>query len=115
LPRGVPDRGRRGPAGRRALLSRRGLGVRRRGQPAHPPRRAARLRVRPAPDPELQMSTHATTTPAAGGPRTEATAGPAGGHGSPERTINLTLNVWRQKDRASEGRFVTYEAREIST
>ena len=32
-----------------------------------------------------------------------------------ERTINLTLNVWRQKDRRSEGRFVTYEARDIST
>src|SRR6266498_833322 len=32
-----------------------------------------------------------------------------------ERTINLTLNVWRQKNRQSEGKFVTYEARDIST
>jgi succinate dehydrogenase / fumarate reductase, iron-sulfur subunit len=28
--------------------------------------------------------------------------------------MNLTLHVWRQKDRGSAGRFVTYEAREIS-
>ena len=36
-----------------------------------------------------------------------------GEHGS-EKTMNLTLHVWRQKNRASMGRFVTYEAREIS-
>lgn len=36
-------------------------------------------------------------------------------HGSgSERLLNLTLNVWRQKDRNSPGRFVTYEARDIS-
>ena len=29
--------------------------------------------------------------------------------------MNLTLNVWRQKNRQAEGRFVTYEARGIST
>jgi succinate dehydrogenase / fumarate reductase iron-sulfur subunit len=28
--------------------------------------------------------------------------------------MNLTLHVWRQKDRADEGRFVTYEAKDIS-
>ncbi len=28
--------------------------------------------------------------------------------------MNLTLDVWRQKDATSEGRFVTYEAKEIS-
>ena len=28
--------------------------------------------------------------------------------------MNLTLHVWRQKSRAEEGRFVTYEARDIS-
>ncbi len=28
--------------------------------------------------------------------------------------MNLTLHVWRQKNRGSEGRFVTYAAREIS-
>ena len=39
-----------------------------------------------------------------------ANAGPNG-----ERTINLTLNVWRQKNRQAEGKFVTYEARDIST
>ena len=36
-----------------------------------------------------------------------------GEHG-PEATMNLTLHVWRQKDRNSLGRFVTYEAHEIS-
>jgi succinate dehydrogenase / fumarate reductase iron-sulfur subunit len=28
--------------------------------------------------------------------------------------VNLTLHVWRQKSRADEGRFVTYEAKDIS-
>jgi succinate dehydrogenase / fumarate reductase iron-sulfur subunit len=37
-----------------------------------------------------------------------------GGNGA-ERTINLTLHVWRQKNARSEGKFVTYEARGIST
>ena len=32
-----------------------------------------------------------------------------------ERKLNLTLNVWRQKNRSSSGRFETYEARDIST
>ena len=32
----------------------------------------------------------------------------------PEKTLNLTLHVWRQKNRAAEGRFETYEARDIS-
>jgi succinate dehydrogenase / fumarate reductase, iron-sulfur subunit len=32
-----------------------------------------------------------------------------------ERLLNLTLNVWRQKDRGSPGKFVTYEARGINT
>jgi succinate dehydrogenase / fumarate reductase iron-sulfur subunit len=32
-----------------------------------------------------------------------------------ERKLNLTLNVWRQKNRTSPGRFETYEARDIST
>src|SRR5262245_14734214 len=32
-----------------------------------------------------------------------------------ERLLNLTLYVWRQKDRKSAGKFVTYEARGIST
>lgn len=36
-----------------------------------------------------------------------------GGNGT-ERTLNLTLHVWRQKNRRTEGRFVTYEARDIS-
>ena len=30
------------------------------------------------------------------------------------KLLNLTLNVWRQKDAASAGRFVTYEAKDIS-
>jgi succinate dehydrogenase / fumarate reductase, iron-sulfur subunit len=30
------------------------------------------------------------------------------------RLLNLTLNVWRQKNRESPGQFVTYEARDIS-
>ena len=36
-----------------------------------------------------------------------------GGTGS-EKTLNLTLNVWRQKNRRAEGGFVTYEARDIN-
>ncbi|QEH31849.1 Fumarate reductase iron-sulfur subunit [Aquisphaera giovannonii] len=36
-----------------------------------------------------------------------------GGSGE-ERKINLTLNVWRQKDRKSPGRFETYRAPDIS-
>jgi len=32
-----------------------------------------------------------------------------------EKKINLTLNVWRQKNRNSPGRFETYPARNIST
>src|SRR3954463_8628443 len=41
-------------------------------------------------------------------------AGNGNGH---ERTLNLTLNVWRQKNRNAPGKFVTYreEARGIST
>jgi succinate dehydrogenase / fumarate reductase iron-sulfur subunit len=31
------------------------------------------------------------------------------------KTIDITLNVWRQKNAASEGRFVTYDAKGIST
>src|SRR4051794_38482631 len=31
-----------------------------------------------------------------------------------EALLNLTLHVWRQKDRGAEGTFVTYEARGIS-
>ena len=34
-------------------------------------------------------------------------------HGS-ETTLNLTLHVWRQKDRTRPGEFVTYQARGIS-
>jgi succinate dehydrogenase / fumarate reductase iron-sulfur subunit len=37
-----------------------------------------------------------------------------GGNGT-DLKINLTLNVWRQKNRNSPGRFETYQAREIST
>ena len=36
----------------------------------------------------------------------------SGDHG--ERTLNLTLNVWRQKNRQAEGAFVTYQAVGIS-
>ena len=31
-----------------------------------------------------------------------------------ERSMNLTLHVWRQKDAKSEGGFVTYEAKDVS-
>jgi succinate dehydrogenase / fumarate reductase iron-sulfur subunit len=31
------------------------------------------------------------------------------------KTIDITLNVWRQKDAGSEGRFVSYEAKGIAT
>jgi succinate dehydrogenase / fumarate reductase iron-sulfur subunit len=30
------------------------------------------------------------------------------------RTMNLTLHVWRQRSRSDEGRFVTYQAKDIS-
>src|SRR3954453_7836594 len=36
------------------------------------------------------------------------------GHNGSDKLLNLTLNVWRQKDRNSPGRFVIYEARDIS-
>ena len=36
------------------------------------------------------------------------------GENGSEQTLNLTLHVWRQKNRNAEGRFVTYEARDIS-
>ncbi len=55
LPRGAPDRRRRGEARRRELLPRRGLGVDRRRQAAGPSRGAARLRERPARHAELQV------------------------------------------------------------
>ncbi len=32
-----------------------------------------------------------------------------------EKHINVTLNVWRQKNAQDEGRFVTYEAKQVST
>lgn len=35
--------------------------------------------------------------------------------GGKERHINLKLHVWRQRSRSSEGKFVTYDARDIST
>jgi succinate dehydrogenase / fumarate reductase iron-sulfur subunit len=40
-------------------------------------------------------------------------AGPGGA--GPGKTINLTLHVWRQRNRADIGRFLTYEARDINT
>ncbi len=40
--------------------------------------------------------------------------GDKGGPSADRRAINLTLNVWRQKDRQSVGKFVTYQARDIS-
>jgi succinate dehydrogenase / fumarate reductase, iron-sulfur subunit len=42
------------------------------------------------------------------GPATES-------HGHAGRTLNLTLQVWRQKNAASEGAMVTYPANDIST
>jgi succinate dehydrogenase / fumarate reductase iron-sulfur subunit len=36
-----------------------------------------------------------------------------GGSGD-TRVLNLTLHIWRQKDRNASGKFVTYQAREIS-
>jgi succinate dehydrogenase / fumarate reductase iron-sulfur subunit len=33
---------------------------------------------------------------------------------TPGKALNLTLHVWRQKDARAEGRFVTYEAKDIS-
>jgi succinate dehydrogenase / fumarate reductase, iron-sulfur subunit len=36
------------------------------------------------------------------------------GENGSEKSLHLTLHVWRQKNRNAEGRFVTYEARGIS-
>jgi len=60
------------------------------------------------------MSVKTTSSTVAGEFIPEGAKRPAVGKDG-ERMINLTLNVWRQKDRRSEGRFVTYEARDIST
>ncbi|MFO0954429.1 MAG: succinate dehydrogenase/fumarate reductase iron-sulfur subunit [Isosphaeraceae bacterium] len=59
------------------------------------------------------MSVNTLTSAAAGAARPEQAHDAAAGGG--ERTINLTLNVWRQKNAQSEGNFVTYEAKDIST
>ena len=56
LPGRVPDRGGGGPARRRAPRPRGGVGVDRRPDRGPPPRGGARLRDRPLPDPELQVS-----------------------------------------------------------
>ncbi len=37
------------------------------------------------------------------------------GGGANAKKLNLKLHVWRQKNRSAEGKFVTYEARDIST
>jgi succinate dehydrogenase / fumarate reductase iron-sulfur subunit len=58
------------------------------------------------------MSANVTTRPALGG--TQPGGAGAASH-SGERLINLTLHIWRQKNRSATGRFVTYEARGIST
>jgi succinate dehydrogenase / fumarate reductase iron-sulfur subunit len=59
------------------------------------------------------MSADTAANPATDSPKAQGVAPPRGeGHG--ERTIHLTLHVWRQKNPTAEGRFVTYEARDIS-
>src|SRR5512135_1398283 len=60
------------------------------------------------------MSANAITSTVAGEIRPEEASRPTAGEIG-ERTINLTLHVWRQKNRQAPGRFVTYEARDIST
>jgi succinate dehydrogenase / fumarate reductase, iron-sulfur subunit len=60
------------------------------------------------------MSANVSTNPAWAGTTPTTTQG-SKDRTRGERTINVTLNVWRQKNRQAEGRFVTYEARDIST
>ena len=60
------------------------------------------------------MSTNTVTSAVVGGTKPVEASRTRGGDGG-ERTINLTLHVWRQKNRQAQGRFVTYEARDIST
>src|SRR5512135_266848 len=60
------------------------------------------------------MSTNTVTSAVVGGTKPVEASRTRGGDGG-ERTINLTLHVWRQKNRQAPGRFVTYEARDIST
>src|SRR5512135_190864 len=60
------------------------------------------------------MSTNTVTSAVVGGTKPVEASRTRGGEGG-ERTINLTLHVWRQKNRQAQGRFVTYEARDIST
>src|SRR5262249_55991778 len=62
---------------------------------------------------QITMSAQVTGGAVAGARPAEAARPAAAGVG--ERTINLTLHVWRQKHRRAAGRFVTYEARDIST
>jgi succinate dehydrogenase / fumarate reductase iron-sulfur subunit len=57
------------------------------------------------------MTANLTNPPVALGAKS---APAAAGHGG-ERLINLTLHVWRQKNRGAAGQFVTYAARGIST
>jgi succinate dehydrogenase / fumarate reductase iron-sulfur subunit len=59
------------------------------------------------------MSVNAIGSSIAGEARAGEVTRPVGEHGS-EPTINLTLHVWRQKDRRSPGRFVVYDAPGIS-
>ena len=53
------------------------------------------------------------TRPTAGKTSDLAAESTAADHGG--ETIHLTLKVWRQKNRAAEGKFVTYDAPGIST
>ena len=85
------------------------------GQPPDPPRRAADLRERPPPDPKLQVSERSVRTTRPLQQRTESHAERTIHGRNGRRTLNLTLHVWRQKNRTAAGQFVTYEARDIST
>jgi succinate dehydrogenase / fumarate reductase, iron-sulfur subunit len=60
------------------------------------------------------MHANPTTAAVASSHHPEGTRPAMGGHDG-ETTINLTLNVWRQKNRQDEGQFVTYAAPGIST
>jgi succinate dehydrogenase / fumarate reductase iron-sulfur subunit len=59
------------------------------------------------------MSVNAIVSTVTGEARAGEVTRPVGEHGS-EPTIDLTLHVWRQKDRHSPGRFVVYDAPGIS-
>src|SRR5512140_1711734 len=82
------------------------MGARGRRQRAGPPHRAARVRERQARHQELQMSNQ---------PGQSGQSGQSGSPADHASTLRLRLHIWRQPDRASAGKMVTYTVEGVST